>query len=42
LYLRKILGDSIDVQNPAYVDNISKEMLNGLSTAITTRDIFFK
>lgn len=42
LFLRKQLSDSLDIYDERYVKNISKELLNAVATAITTRDIFFK
>jgi hypothetical protein len=42
LVLRNTLTDTVNLVDKRYVNNISKELLNGLSTAITTRDIFFK
>ena len=42
LVLRSQLSDTLHLMDERYVHNISKELLNGLATAITTRDIFFK
>jgi hypothetical protein len=42
LLLRQSKNERFDLFEQAYVDNISKELLNAVATAITTRDIFFK
>lgn len=42
LALRNLHSDTVDMADERYVKNISKELLNGVATAITTRDIFFK
>ncbi len=42
LALRNQHSDTVDMMDQRYVKNISKELLNGVATAITTRDIFFK
>ena len=42
LLLEKNNDPDFNIHNHQYVDNISKEMLNAVSTAIATRDIFFK
>jgi len=42
LYLRSLSSDTLNLLDNRYLENASKELLNGLATAITTRDIFFK
>lgn len=42
LFLRKQDSDTLNLCDERFVQNISKDLLNGLATAIATRDIFFK
>jgi hypothetical protein len=42
LLLQKSQNPRFDIFKQKYIDNISKELLNSLATAIATRDIFFK
>ncbi len=42
LLLRKVKNPDFDIYNTDYIDNISKELLNAVATAISTKDIFFK
>jgi hypothetical protein len=42
LLLRQAKNAQFDIYKQEYIDNISKELLNAVATAITTRDIFFK
>lgn len=39
LYLRKLQDNSINLQNPQYVDDISKDLLNPLFSSFVSRDI---
>lgn len=41
LYLRKMLGDNIQLTNPEYVENVSKDLINTTSIAMLTNDVFF-
>jgi hypothetical protein len=40
LYLRHENGQHINLQNPKYLENISKDLLNAVSFAIVSNDIF--
>lgn len=42
LLLRQANNAQFDLYKQEHIDNISKELLNSVATAITTRDIFFK
>jgi hypothetical protein len=42
LLLQQAQSERFDLYKQHYIDNISKELLNSVATAITTRDIFFK
>lgn len=42
LLLQQSQNERFDLFEQQYIDNISKELLNSLATAIATRDIFFK
>jgi hypothetical protein len=42
LLLRQANSAQFDLYKQDHIDNISKELLNAVATAITTRDIFFK
>jgi hypothetical protein len=42
LLLQKSKNDKFNIHSNRHIDNISKELLNSLATAIATRDIFFK
>ena len=42
LLLQKSQNPKFDIFRQKHIDNISKELLNSLATAIATRDIFFK
>jgi hypothetical protein len=39
LYRLKSRGDSINLDNPVYIDNISKDLLNPLFSSFVTRDL---
>jgi hypothetical protein len=41
LYLHKELGDTINLQNEKYVDNISKDILNAVSFTYVVNDLLF-
>ncbi|MBD0331027.1 MAG: patatin-like phospholipase family protein [Chitinophagaceae bacterium] len=40
LYLQKICGKNIDLQNKKYIDNISEDLLNPTFSSFVARDIF--
>lgn len=40
LYLRRLKDPNINLQSPAYVNNISEDLLNATFTSFITRDIF--
>ena len=40
LYLQKQKGQSIDLYNPAYTDNIAQDLLNPVFSSMIARDIF--
>ncbi len=40
LYLRKHLGEEIDLYHPKHVDNVSKDLLNSIAFTIITNDLF--
>lgn len=40
LYLRKTLGDTIDIYNQKYLNNITKDLLNSISFTWVTNDLF--
>lgn len=41
LYLRKKLGDSVNLQNPEYIANVSKDILNAVSFTYVVNDLLF-
>jgi patatin-like phospholipase len=40
IYLRKIQGDSVNVYDQKYIDNISKDLLNSITFTIVSNDLF--
>jgi len=40
LYLRKHLGEKVDLYHPKHVDNISKDLLNSIAFTIISNDLF--
>ncbi|HHH50663.1 MAG TPA: patatin-like phospholipase family protein [Saprospiraceae bacterium] len=40
LYLRKQMGEELDIYNRKYVDNISKDLLNSIAVTIVANDLF--
>ena len=40
LYLRKQMGEAINVYDEKYIDNISKDLLNSIGFTIVTNDLF--
>jgi len=41
LYLRKINGESIDIYDDLYINNISKDLLNAIAFTTVVNDLFF-
>jgi hypothetical protein len=41
LYYKRVQGDSIDLQDKKYLDNISRDLLNPVVFAIASNDVFF-
>ncbi len=41
LYLRQQLGESIDLYDPAYIEQVSRDILNSVAFTLVSNDLFF-